>query len=444
MGCQISSDGNFETPPNYEEFWNQRKHRNQVVRQNNSQRKGWKIVRILVVSTYKDFKNERSAVLSMIERQIQPVAAEKLIFLQVEDLAYGSKNYIDEIANIYLIAKCCCDDNKIAIYCHFLGECAGFVIDSTFSDESFLQQNEIKYGQTFSETFLQLNAVDSNNSLFLHRNPDFLYELPFNVTNFVDPQKGRERAQHFAQSVKKHVKPASLLEYSVKTSGINNTHFKQILFDDLSKATDPLRSLIDSFIEKFPYSEDIKTLTVNQKIRDFYQNSSSKRISNILQKINSNIKNHRNTVIFGDYSTGKTTILYKILKEHGSAVFIKAEEGMNIRQELERKLGMFIQEIDEPKIRHLILIDDIHNLSTDLSSYTHLTIIGTSRKRKSACQIRNSSKSPLKNPKIFKNCSRSSQVPNRRQQIFCDSQESADEKVWEVSKRVRMNQIGMI
>ncbi|CAI5449567.1 unnamed protein product [Caenorhabditis angaria] len=131
-----------------------------------------------------------------------------------------------------------------------LRECAGFVIDSTFSDESFLQQNEIKYGQTFSETFLQLNAVDSNNSLFLHRNPDFLYELPFNVTNFVDPQKGRERAQHFAQSVKKHVKPASLLEYSVKTSGINNTHFKQILFDDLSKATDPLRSLIDSFIEK--------------------------------------------------------------------------------------------------------------------------------------------------------------------------------------------------
>lgn len=72
MGCQVSSDGRQFEKSDYDRLW---KRMNSVseptaprTKKNNHEKnqKGWRIVRIMLVSTYKDFRNERQAVKDLV------------------------------------------------------------------------------------------------------------------------------------------------------------------------------------------------------------------------------------------------------------------------------------------------------------------------------------------------------------------------------------------
>uniref|UniRef100_K7HYX8 MADF domain-containing protein n=1 Tax=Caenorhabditis japonica TaxID=281687 RepID=K7HYX8_CAEJA len=122
-----------------------------------------------------------------------------------------------------------------------------------------------------------------SNTLFLYRNPSFLQELPFNVTSFIDAPVNRERAKYLTTMIKGAVPSSKFIEYSVRTSGINNLHYKHIMFDDLGGAIAPIHHMVLNYLDGIsdvdgrilPTTEDLK--------KGFYENEQVDK--ELLQKI---------------------------------------------------------------------------------------------------------------------------------------------------------------
>ncbi|EGT46939.1 hypothetical protein CAEBREN_30509 [Caenorhabditis brenneri] len=409
MGCQVSSDGSHFEKSDYDKLW---KRMNSVSdpypeasnngKNQKKKQRGWKILRIVLVSTYKDFRNERRAVLDLIENKLQPIASEKQVVLQVEDFSWGSKAHLEDASCLYLIERLCRESSSSTyFYLHFLGECAGYIIDHTFTDDSFLRQHSISCDQSYSEVFLQLAGLQNSNSLFLYRNPSFHQELPFNVTHFIDSPINRERAKYLTEMVKSQVSPSKFIEYSVRTSGINNTHFKHILFDDLSGAIKPIDDLLTKYLDQLPDIESTSVPTTEDFLKDFYSDikidqevMTKVSIENIglmiyiLFQVESNLRSKKSTLLVGEYCTGKTAILQRIQRKYGESVLVQAKEKMTaveLRRAIESKTKVILHDVEHILTRYL-LVDDIHLASKEAQQYLvgneELIIIATSRKKK--------------------------------------------------------------
>ncbi|KAF1758213.1 hypothetical protein GCK72_014671 [Caenorhabditis remanei] len=395
MGCQVSTDGSQFERSDYDKLWKRMNSLSEpsgkgAQRKKKKQSSGWKIWRILVVSTYKDFRNERRAVLDLIENKLQPIASEKQVILQVEDFSWGSKAHIEDASCLYLIEQLCREasssSSSFSFYLHFLGECAGYIIDHTFTDESFLRQHGISKEQSYSEVFLQLAGLQNPNALFLYRNPSFHQELPFNVTNFIDSPVNRERAKYLTTMVKGEVNSSKFIEYSVRTSGINNTHFKHILFDDLSGAINPIENSIMKCLDDSPDSESTSIPTADDFLKEFY--SEVKVDQSILAKVEANLRSKKSILLVGEYCTGKTSILHRIQKKFGESVLVQATEKMSLvelRRAIDSKSKVILHDIDYKLVRYL-LVDDVHLASKEAQQYLagneELVILATSRKKK--------------------------------------------------------------
>ncbi|ULT96531.1 hypothetical protein L3Y34_004835 [Caenorhabditis briggsae] len=397
MGCQVSSDGSHFERSDYDKLW---KRMNSVTDPysspntgNNKKKKqkqtGWKTMRVLLVTTYKDFRNERRAVLDLVENKLQSIASEKQIVLQVEDFNWGSKAHLEDASCLYLIERLCREASASSsnfFYLHFLGECAGYIIDHTFTDESFLRQHAISSEQSYSEVFLQLAGLQNPSSIFLYRNPSFHQELPFNVTNFIDSPVNRERTKYLTSMVKGAVAPFKFIEYSVRTSGINNTHFKHIMFDDLSGAIKPIEDLITKKLDSLPDIESTSIPTTEDFMRDYY--ADMKLDQELLTKLECNIRSRKSTLLVGEYCTGKTAILQRIQRKYDESVLIQAKEKMSaaeLRREIESKTKVILHDVEHKLVRYL-LVDDVHLATKEAQQFLvgneELVIIATSRKRK--------------------------------------------------------------
>lgn len=74
MGCQVSTDGSQFERSDYDKLWKRMNSVSEPVPSHGkkppknvlAEHGGWKILRILLVSTYKDFRNERRAVLDLV------------------------------------------------------------------------------------------------------------------------------------------------------------------------------------------------------------------------------------------------------------------------------------------------------------------------------------------------------------------------------------------
>ncbi|PIC35305.1 hypothetical protein B9Z55_014701 [Caenorhabditis nigoni] len=364
MGCQVSSDGSQFERSDYDKLW---KRMNSVSDPyaapntgNNKKKKqkqtGWKIMRVVLVTTYKDFRNERRAVLDLVRDLRLEVLGNRIEISGGEQIAINSK------------------------------ECAGYIIDHTFTDESFLRQHAISSEQSYSEVFLQLAGLQNPSSIFLYRNPSFHQELPFNVTNFIDSPVNRERAKYLTSMVKGAVAPFKFIEYSVRTSGINNTHFKHIMFDDLSGAIKPIEDLITKKLDSLPDIESTSIPTTDDFMRDYYADMQLDQ--DLLTKLESNIRSRKSTLLVGEYCTGKTAILQRIQRKYGESVLIQAKEKMSaaeLRREIESKTKVILHDVEHKLVRYL-LVDDIHLATKEAQQFLvgneELVIIATSRKRK--------------------------------------------------------------
>ncbi|CAI2351307.1 unnamed protein product [Caenorhabditis sp. 36 PRJEB53466] len=410
MGCQVSSDSSQFERSDYDRLW---KRMNSVSEQTpvaqkkksgKGKKNGWRIIRVILVSTYKDFRNERKAALDLIENKLQPYATEKQVFLQVEDFSWGSKAHLEEASCLYPIERLrreaasssssttsssSSSSSSTYFYLHFLGECSGYLIDHTFTDDAFLREHAISSEQSFSEVFLQLAGLQNPNSLFLYRNPSFLQELPFNVTNFIDSPANRERAKYLTSMVKGSVSPSQFVEYSVRTSGINNIHFKHILFDDLSGATRPIDELINRYLDELPDGES-KVPSAEELLKEHFEELGNE--NETLQKVKVNIKMGKSTLIVGDYSTGKTVLLHAIGKSSSKAVLVKGREHMSVI-ELRRAIEAKSKELVDPhqKNTRVLMVDDVHLMSKEAQEYLvgseELVIVATSRKKKVAVDM---------------------------------------------------------
>ncbi|CAB3409408.1 unnamed protein product [Caenorhabditis bovis] len=412
MGCQVSSDGQFERS-DFDKMWkkmNSSEHEAPRKREKIEER-AWKIVRILLITTFKDFRNERRAVLNMIESELQPIANEKRIVLQLEDFNFGSKAYYEEANSVYLIEKCAREAAKCAdyIYIHFLGECAGYIIDETFPDQQFLAAHRISGGQSLNEVFLQIAGIRHENALFLHRNPSFLQELPFNSTTFIDPLANRERANYLAEMVRKSVVsccPRKFVEYSVRTSGINNTHYKHIVFENLDGALEAIRETIDEVLDSIAYpTADV--VPTSATLRMSYL-SSLKCDESFVEKVDldncpqltihicpfwqtiARLDNFNIVIVVGDYGSGKSALLAAIHRRLGSVCRIAIRETMtmaDVRRDIDAKLKVTITDCDEATTTTTttLLIDDLHLLGKHadgiLVDFGHLRIVASSRKK---------------------------------------------------------------
>ncbi|CDH92980.1 RING-type domain-containing protein [Caenorhabditis elegans] len=395
MGCQVSTDGSQFERSDYDKLWKRMNSVSEPVPSHGkkppknvlAEHGGWKILRILLVSTYKDFRNERRAVLDLVENKLQPIASEKHVILQVEDFSWGSKAHLEEASSLYLIERLCREavSSSSYFYLHFLGECSGYILDPNFTDQSFLRQHSISTGQSFSEVFLQLSGLQNEKSLFLYRNPSFHQELPFNVTHFIDGPVNRERAKYLTTMVRGEAPASKFIEYSVRTSGINNIHFKHIMFDELSGITKPIEAMVGKYLEKLPDGE-AGIPSVEEFMNEYYSQLHVNQT--IMSKIEYNLKSHKSILLVGDYCTGKTSILHRIQWKYRDAVIVQAKEKMSaieLRRAIEAKTNVILHDVEQKVVRYL-LVDDIHLASKEAQQYLigneELVIVATSRKKK--------------------------------------------------------------
>lgn len=64
--------------------------------------------------------------------------------------------------------------------------------------------------------------------------------------------------------------PSKYVEYSVRTSGINNLHFKHILFDDLTGATKPIEQLITRYLESLDDEQTTRAPPAENILENYY------------------------------------------------------------------------------------------------------------------------------------------------------------------------------
>ncbi|CAI4222049.1 unnamed protein product [Auanema sp. JU1783] len=298
-GCSSMGSKPFETD-SFDQIWKEVSTTTHRSSEESVQYNGWRIVRIVLISTFKDFRNERVQIHQMVEQTLQPLLNKKKLFLQIENFNSNQKASYDDPENVYLLDHLineCQETSPNIIYIHLFGNCSGFIIDESFADLKFLSSKGLRPGLTLNEIALLLSGKVNSKALYLIRNPDFLLQIPFNQHNFEDDEVGRARAQYLVQKIMTEMPKQQVVEFKCKTEGINDPHHKRIVLtgleDMLSAVKEHILPALDIYHLKSSTEEDINSLIEKKRTQ----------LSKEQEMIYLEASNH---------GSGKTSILFKI------------------------------------------------------------------------------------------------------------------------------------
>ncbi|CAD6196265.1 unnamed protein product [Caenorhabditis auriculariae] len=372
MGCTVSSDGTKFAPSELDLIWRRMSIDGRPQIPNLDKNRNWKILRIV-----------------LIEEELQPIASKSKIFLQLEDFNSGSKSNYDEISSVYMLAHCIREAKSHDwAYIHLLGECVGYILEDTFKDDRFLKRNNLSVGLSLNEIAL---------ALFLHRNPAFLDEIPFNVQSFTDDEVLRQRAIYFAANVKNNARPTAYKEYSVKTDGMNNPHFKQIVLTGLEPMLSAVEQLIRSAISQ-SYPSPSPPLGGAELLAQYYSNISLPHVESVVRQVQENASRPGITVVCGNYGSGKTAVCMELRnKLRPEPIWISARPGMNsedVLRDVGRRGKVIVYEDVRHKMTSVVIIDDADLLGKELLKVVEelserASVVVTVRKSKPSMKFSN-------------------------------------------------------
>ncbi|CAJ0933050.1 unnamed protein product, partial [Mesorhabditis belari] len=350
MGCNVSSNGQFE-PEKYDSIWSALPS---VQTPMDGKRKNSKIMRLNIVSTFKDFRNERVAIHDLLEdREIVMAARAKGVIIQLEDFNAGQKASLDDPHSIYALTHCLLEsqlDNGNPYYIHLFGEVLGYVIRPDFNDQEFLNRFGLRKGLALSEASLVLSRLNNPNGIYFRRDASFLREIPFHEPVFIDETTSRDRANYLADSVQRKVNNYHI--YQCTTEGINNTYNKAVIMKGLESLKQTVKEFILSHL-----ATDFSARTSNENENG--KNEKRKRKHSKLNdehetailKVMAAVETHDVILIHGDYGSGKSAVLAKLAKDRSIPLFF-GQSGKDLKNQINEE-------------NKEICIDDIDVLSKD-------------------------------------------------------------------------------
>ncbi|GMT23790.1 hypothetical protein PFISCL1PPCAC_15087 [Pristionchus fissidentatus] len=337
----------------------------------------WAVMRLILVSTYKDFKNERKIIHDSVNHDLAEMAKKRRIIIIIEDFNSESKASAEDPDTLYYIAHLMDEAKKSkgVFYLHLLGECSGYIVGDEFADSHFLKRYSIERGISMNEATAIMMGNYQSNALFLRRNSSFLAEIPFHEVKFVEDDVGRKRAKLFADQVEKIAKD-KCITYSCRSEGVNNRHQKDVQLKNLETLKSNVKKFLITQMENcFEFIGDSEAVDKSDElVHDYFSNRHCPaELSPEIEKVKSLTDANEIVILFGDGGSGKTTVLHGLAQfkcAHVSCSSFKTKEEMTEKIQIEcgrehlpqhSEYRLSLQSYEGPKI--LVLIDDADELT---------------------------------------------------------------------------------
>ncbi|GMS95217.1 hypothetical protein PENTCL1PPCAC_17392, partial [Pristionchus entomophagus] len=377
MGCGRSREDAFQAE-NCDRMW-RAMNGDGTVGSGKIRHDSWAVLRLIVVSTYKDFKNERKIIHDVVNNELVEMAKKRRIIILIEDFNSETKASAEDPETLYLTAHLMDEskERKRVFYLHLLGECSGYIVGDEFADSDFLHRYSIERGISMNEATAMMLDKYHSNAIFLRRHPSFLQEIPFHEVKFVEDEVGRTRVNYFADQVEK-IAADQCVKYSCKSEGVNNRHQKHVQLTALDAFQSEVKKFLMTRMEncfEFVGDEDLRDRS-EEIVHDYYANRHCPAdLLPEIEKVKSLADTTEIVIVMGDGGSGKTSLLYGLSQykcAHVSCSSFKTKEGMIKRIQIEcgrahiphfSEYRLSLQSYVGPKI--LVLIDDADELTRD-------------------------------------------------------------------------------
>ncbi|CAJ0579891.1 unnamed protein product, partial [Mesorhabditis spiculigera] len=266
-------------------------------------------MRINLITTFKDFKNERLAIHDLLEDpEILLAARGKDVTIQLEDFNAGQKPSFEDAHSPFLLTHCLEEskmENGNPYYIHLFGEVLGYTLPIDFWNTEFLERFGLRPGLSLSEMAVAIAKIGNPNAIYFQRDASFLREIPFHEPVFIDEPLGRQRANYLAESVQRKAKNFHI--YTCHTEGINNTYNKDVVL----KGLEPLQQHIKQFILRH-LASDFRAGGEEGPRKISQKPEVTKQQQETVEKAIALATEHQLVVLLGDFGTGKSRVLQEI------------------------------------------------------------------------------------------------------------------------------------
>ncbi|GMR47343.1 hypothetical protein PMAYCL1PPCAC_17538 [Pristionchus mayeri] len=378
MGCGRSREEVFQAE-NCDRMW-RAMNTDRTIGSEKIRHESWAVLRLIVVSTYRDFTNERRIIHDTVNSELVEMAKKRKIIIIIEDFNSEHRHgAAEDPETLYSTAHLMDEskERKRVFYLHLLGECCGHIVGDEFVDSDFLHRYSIERGISINEATAIMLENFHENALFLRRDPSFLQQIPFHEVKFIEDEVKRSRANSFADQVQKIAKD-QCLKYSVKAEGVNNRHHKHVHFTQTDEFKSAVKKYLMTRMENcFEFVGDFDLRDPSEElVHDYYANRHCPaELLPEIEKVKALTDSSEIVVVLGDGGSGKTSVLYGLTHykcAHVSCSSFKTKDEMATRIQIEcgrahlsssSEYRHSLQSYSGQKI--LVLVDDADELTRE-------------------------------------------------------------------------------